>query len=170
MKTCRKCGEDKPLSDYAKHASTKDRLQTWCRECRVEVTRQDRLANPEKWREYSRTYKERNRDAISTRNRARYAADPGSARRWLGWRIERDFGLSLAEYDALVSGPCHICGATPKAADKRAGIVLDHCHETNKVRGALCQVCNTGIGKFADDPARLRAAADYLELHKSPTN
>lgn len=53
-------------------------------------------------------------------------------------------------------GHCRIC-LLPKR------LVIDHCHTSGMVRGMLCYRCNTSLGKFADDPARLRRAADYLE-------
>ena len=45
---------------------------------------------------------------------------------------------------------------------------VDHCHEARTVRALLCSPCNTGLDQFGDDPARLRAAADYLERYAAP--
>lgn len=51
---------------------------------------------------------------------------------------------------------CELCGA-------REYLHVDHDHITGRIRGTLCVRCNTGLGKFGDNPARLRAAAAYLE-------
>jgi hypothetical protein len=55
-------------------------------------------------------------------------------------------------------GSCAICRAAPAAH-------VDHDHETGAVRALLCFNCNGGLGQFRDDPAVLRAAADYVERH-----
>ena len=45
---------------------------------------------------------------------------------------------------------CPICEKTTICGISK--IVLDHCHQTGNVRGWICESCNTGIGRFDDDP------------------
>ena len=39
---------------------------------------------------------------------------------------------------------------------------VDHCHKTGAMRGWTCKNCNTGLGKFHDDPKLLAKAIEYL--------
>ena len=39
---------------------------------------------------------------------------------------------------------------------------VDHCHETNQIRGLLCSSCNIGLGQFQDSIKLLSKAIDYL--------
>lgn len=39
---------------------------------------------------------------------------------------------------------------------------IDHCHETNKVRGILCKVCNVGLGMLGDNEEGLVKALAYV--------
>ena len=78
----------------------------------------------------------------------------------------RQHGLTPEMFDAMLSqqnGVCAICGA---ASSGRWGtLAVDHDHETGRVRGLLCSRCNTAIGLFGDDPARMDEAAAYLRAH-----
>jgi hypothetical protein len=56
-------------------------------------------------------------------------------------------------------GVCAICGVGQWG---KKGPQIDHDAATGRVRGVLCVNCNNGLGRFHDDPVRLRAAADYL--------
>ncbi len=62
---------------------------------------------------------------------------------------------------------CGLCGT-----GQRLDIDHDHlCCPGQRscgkcVRGFLCRPCNVGLGMFGDDPARLRAAAEYIERHR----
>jgi len=86
--------------------------------------------------------------------------EPGWAKRNAKKR-ETKARLRQAFEELIENGPnvCYICGLEPLTRR----LSVDHCHRTGKVRGLLCYVCNYGLRWFRDDPARLRAAAKYLE-------
>ena len=78
-------------------------------------------------------------------------------RKDLDRQFRRKYGLEPEEREVLLAVGCAICG--DKASD------IDHDHLNGNVRAALCAACNQGLGKFGDDPERLRAAAHYIERH-----
>lgn len=56
---------------------------------------------------------------------------------------------------------CPICDKTTIVGISK--IVLDHDHSTGEVRGWLCESCNTGIGRFDDDPQIVQKAINWLK-------
>lgn len=61
----------------------------------------------------------------------------------------------------IQNSSCAICSKPIEALRRRMNI--DHCHETNKVRGILCTGCNTGLGHLGDNIDGLKKAIAYLE-------
>ena len=54
---------------------------------------------------------------------------------------------------------CMICGRKEK-------LVVDHDHNSGKVRGLLCNHCNRGLGHFRDDPEVMAIAIEYINNRK----
>ena len=83
-------------------------------------------------------------------------------------RIQRDFGLTIEQYNAMLAaqgGTCAICHQVETASYQGTilRLAVDHDPDTGMVRGLLCRLHNQGIGQFAHDPDMLREAAAYLE-------
>lgn len=112
------------------------------REQRLQYAREQRLRYPEgKFSEYSRKSK---------------------------------FGITQAQFERMLKdqdNKCPIC-MTPirqilgeEFRKSRAGLaVVDHCHETGRVRGLLCSNCNTGIGLLRDSAENMQRAYQYLKV------
>ena len=78
--------------------------------------------------------------------------------------LRRTYGITEKEYNLLLDhgdGGCWICGKKPKPGGRR--LHVEHDHKTGAVRGLACWNCNKGLQTYRDNPATLRAAADYLE-------
>lgn len=101
---------------------------------------------------YRRDLRERNQDQIKVRDQKK------------NWNLEKNYGLTLDEFkklEAEQNGTCLVCGSGPNGRYAQ-NLVVDHNHETGKIRGLLCDTCNRAIGLLGDDPELLEKAASYL--------
>ena len=72
------------------------------------------------------------------------------------------YGITVEDKTAIIerqNGKCLICLNDFKGPKDTH---LDHCHTTGKVRGVLCQNCNTAIGKLGHNVTTLQRAIEYL--------
>jgi hypothetical protein len=58
---------------------------------------------------------------------------------------------------------CEICNSKLILYGKNKTSCIDHCHKTNKVRGVICQRCNSALGMFKDSTQTIRKTIEYLE-------
>lgn len=96
------------------------------------------------------------KDCLRKREEARLGTRPDY---WRQHDLKKSFGIILEDYNLMYNnqqGNCLICR---KHFDK---LFVDHCHETEKIRGLLCRHCNFGIGHFFDSPAIIQQAERYL--------
>ena len=83
--------------------------------------------------------------------------------------LQRKLGENKHVYDQLIleqGGVCAICGEDN--GDK--ALVIDHDHETNRLRGLLCQKCNSGLGILGDTESALERALKYVRQANQRTD
>lgn len=127
-KICNICNKEKPLTQY--HRKGAGRFQNNCKTCRNALVR-DKRSNNEDYRLSRITY-----------NKRYYA---------------KSYGITLEEYDEIISRGCEVCGSFDKPC-------VDHDHATGKVRGCLCNSCNLSLGRLNDDPDRILKLYEYIRI------
>jgi CRISPR/Cas system-associated protein Cas10 (large subunit of type III CRISPR-Cas system) len=165
-KRCNVCGKRRLAKLFHKRSESFDGLAFTCKAC-VAVYGQERTR---------KETEERRAQAV-----------PGSATyaRWLArehpeiyaQKLRQDrrrktlkrYGISLEHYDQLFEkqgGLCAIC-ENPERRVSRSGevkpLVVDHDHETGRVRGLLCHDCNIALGLIEDNPEIAKAMVRYLK-------
>ena len=84
--------------------------------------------------------------------------------------LMRLYGIDLAKYQEMLlshNGVCAICfkPETSVVNGKIKPLAVDHCHDSEKIRGLLCARCNQAVGLFGEDVNVLSNAIDYLRKH-----
>lgn len=77
-------------------------------------------------------------------------------------RLQYKYGITLEQKKDLYTlqkCKCTICEDKLELDD----LVVDHCHQTNLVRGLLCNSCNLTLGHAKDSIRILNKAAEYLD-------
>lgn len=87
------------------------------------------------------------------------------------YHLARQFGLTLKQYESVLEdqgGMCAICGQPE--TEQRGGVTkplcVDHDHQTDQVRGLLCNSCNRHLGIVESKPEWWRSAKRYLRKHE----
>ena len=134
-------------------------ISSYCKKC-LNKKKENKLKGTEKqkekWKRHSKKRKQWLKPANKEKMRLRH--------------LEKKYGMSEQDYKNMLlqqGGVCKLCGGLETRVDKITGVVIqlaiDHCHETNKVRGLLCGKCNRALGGFQDRVDLLQKAIEYLK-------
>ena len=142
-KWCGSCQTVKLLSDFAVNSNQVDGLQGFCRPCG--------RAKQTAWREKNRAKS----NALATRSHR-----------------HKRIGIEYEEYELLLrlhENKCAICKReeTTQHRGLTRALAVDHCHESGRIRGLLCNNCNRGLGLFDDSKERIASALEYMNQMKS---
>ena len=154
MKACSRCGETKPEDDFYNQKKPYGRFvkMSHCKVCHASATASHlRNMTPEQ------------KDDYYDKMRAR--------------KLLATFGITIEQYDEMLGqqgGVCAICGQPETALEAKSRtevrrvkrLAVDHDHETGKVRGLLCWMCNTRLGYFESQGLMIDLIA-YLETQES---
>jgi len=81
--------------------------------------------------------------------------------------LKRAYGIDLDEYNLMLikqNNCCSICKSDGFIMQKghKVKLVVDHCHDTGKVRGLLCHNCNRALGLLKDNTNTINNALEYI--------
>jgi hypothetical protein len=125
--------------------------------------------------EYAKQYREKNKEVLKEKGKLYYLNNTEKQNAYnKQWRLNNQnkvknknlsykYGISIEDYNKLFEqqeGCCAICDKHQQEFKK--ALSVDHCHDTGKVRGLLCQHCNSVLGLSKDNIEVLQAAINYL--------
>ena len=152
MAKCFKCGET-DLSKIGSNRSRKDGKAAYCHVC----TREQ--------------YHTKFREASLAQNKEWHKANIQRANETNWKRQIKHLGADPELYYKLFqqqNSVCFICrkdNGTTKYGVKRK-LSIDHCHKTQRIRGLLCNKCNSWLGRIEDDIKAARRVLAYLQRRK----
>ena len=108
-----------------------------CKDCKNAAARKIRKEQPERYAKYKKRANE--------------------------YLKERRYGITQDQFNQMLvdqNNMCKICSTEFKSTKDTH---IDHCHDTNIVRGLLCNNCNLALGQFNDNTDNMDNAIKYLQ-------
>lgn len=142
LKECIVCKEKLTLDHFWKQSASKTGTQSYCKTCQME--RNNEYKRSEEYRKKQAEYREKNRETSVCK------------------ALQRTYSITLDDYRTMLEeqgNVCKCCGL--EYTVKRYHV--DHCHETGKIRGLLCDSCNRGLGFFGDKSEGVYKGYLYLK-------
>jgi hypothetical protein len=134
---CRE-GHDMSITRYRSKGG-----RTYCSECKKQ--RNSEYLTPERRRDIMRRWRALHPDRAKSAARSRYLS---RLKEYHAYHLKATYGITPEQYDEMLSaqgGTCAICAAPPRPSRRLA---VDHDHQTGKIRGLLCGLCNVSLGRY----------------------
>lgn len=163
-KPCSSCKQDLSLADFYRQVRGLGGRYSICKACcraRAAAYRDERrdllrekwrtdraqryAADPEGANAYARAYRAANRDKVKQWNRRGH--------------LRFKYGLSSADFDALLASQEGACALCLRSTRK---LVIDHDHNTGRVRGLLCNPCNRLMDMAITNPGFVSRLTAYI--------
>lgn len=93
--------------------------------------------------------------------------NPNASKNNKSEKLKLRYGITYEQWESMrekENFSCMICGISEEEIGRKLDV--DHCHISGKVRGVLCNLCNTALGHARDSIAILESAINYLEKNK----
>lgn len=185
---CKKCGDIKSLNDFHVSKNTSNNREGTCKKCRdmkrivkeilpdshLDIVNGKRTCNLCKI-EKSLVNFVKNKFGTLGRSYRCKSCDNTRKRTYKGKQRENQFykrryGLSFDDVRGMLNKQMSLCAN--RACGKEITLetkgmkgnkaVVDHSHDTGKVRGLLCTACNTALG-FLENKNRTLGLTEYLQ-------
>jgi hypothetical protein len=189
-KTCSKCGEDLPISEFTKDIYKSDGLCSSCKSCKSIQEKEYRRKNKDKIRKIQKTasakYRKNNKDKIHNdylKNKKKIYEYQKNyykknkvyiSERSRKYKLRKKYKITENQVNKIreeQGNKCAICGVIESAVKMGGGkLCIDHNHKTGKVRGLLCGQCNSALGHFNESIEILNNAIEYIKKHESEIN
>ncbi len=137
---CAVCRKYKLKENYYNNKAIKDGLSYRCKTCDDKARKSWRNNNLEKSRELIKNQ-----------------------------QMKLKYGLERKDYDEILhrqNNLCGICRTDDPKTPFKGGFCIDHCHNSNRVRGLLCSRCNRVLGFVKDNVDILKNMIYYLNMNK----
>jgi hypothetical protein len=85
--------------------------------------------------------------------------------------LKHKYGITLEQHKQMLkesNGLCEICGKEEIRKGIKGKVInlsIDHNHQSGKIRGLLCQNCNSSLGALKEDIKILENMINYLKKY-----